>query len=176
MADSEMTETEDYDKSADPTAHASSHESGGSDEINVLPLIHPSDCLACLSTNQLIPTASATLLEFDTLLWDRNNDFNTTLHRFTAPSAGKYQILLIVYGSSIDDNVFFRSYLFKNSVNTVVIYNFGQAGESMSIILNSVLDLDASDYLEFKVNQYSVLSKNISSDPKFTRLHITKLY
>jgi hypothetical protein len=36
MADAEMTETQDYDKSADPTDHASNHESGGSDPIDNL--------------------------------------------------------------------------------------------------------------------------------------------
>lgn len=51
-----------------------------------------SSCYVRLSANQSIPTATDTLVQFNTELYDDNGDFDTSTYLFTAPVTARYRI------------------------------------------------------------------------------------
>lgn len=176
MADTEMTETEDYDKSADPTLHHATHEDGGADQIDITDLIHTSNVSVCPIANQSIPSGAATQLILDNEYFDRNNDFNTSTYRFTAPKDGYYIISLNVSIDIPDANTHFTTYIYKNgssytitSLHTSIVRYF-----TVSSLLS--ISLSQNDYIELYVKHSSAAAKNTKSGMSYTNCSIFLLY
>lgn len=171
-----MTETEDYDKSATPTAHASTHESGGSDELDVSGLVHKSTFLGVLSGNQTIQDNTQTVIEIDTEIVDRNNDFNTSNHRFTAPEAGKYLVIGQATMNQLGANKWQYLHIRVNGVAVA----FGLTAMSvvvyMSFAQGTILDLAANDYVTLEIIHNHGAARDIIAASRQTYFMVTRLY
>lgn len=171
-----MVETEDYDKSADPTVHASSHESGGSDQIDASGLVHLSAVRATLSADQTAVKNTNDQIEFDVAALDRNSDFNTGTFRFIAPVDGPYLVSLKVYLLGVSDATLFLLLIKKNgALLSQINHGIGRSGDTC-LGLVEIVELTASDYLEFFIFHNNSTDKTIKSDSHKTALSIIRLY
>tara|TARA_R110002020_G_scaffold27463_4_gene88513 strand:- start:2279 stop:2836 length:558 start_codon:yes stop_codon:yes gene_type:complete len=59
---------------------------------------------AYASSDQSIPAATATEIEFDEVHWDNGGDFNTSTYTFTAPVTGKYLLTTSVRLDDVDSS------------------------------------------------------------------------
>lgn len=105
---------------------------------------------AYLNGAQSIPTGVITKVLLDTELFDINNNFDTTTHRFTATIAGYYQVNAeLQYISPVQSGKAFFILVYKNGAD--IIENETQSGSSadgIGIAVSSVVYLAVGDYLE----------------------------
>ena len=146
-----MVETPDYDKSADPTSHASSHESGGSDVIDASGLVALSAFSVYLSANQSIPTSSNNYILWNAKLFDRANDFNLSSYRFTAPKDGTYFFTITAILHTLNDQNQFNLWLLVNAATYARITSFSATVGDLTNTLNSIIELSANDYVQVYV-------------------------
>lgn len=158
-----MTETEDYDKSADPTAHASSHESGGSDEIDVSGLVHKSTFSVYLGSDQAIANNDTTKVEYDTELFDRNNDFSLSTFRFTSPADGKYLFSVQALLINLDADKYLRLTITKNGSAQGLHHVYVPISGNPIVLSSHIIDLDEDDYIEIKVIHLHGSSRNLQA-------------
>jgi hypothetical protein len=108
---------------------------------------------AYLSSNQDISDATATKVQFNTEIFDSNSTYdNSTNYRFTPAVAGKYSIysqitLETTGGHELDLGVI---YIYVNG-STYAYSVLNPSSSSMfsaTLVINQILDLSATDYVE----------------------------
>lgn len=103
---------------------------------------------AYMSAAQSITNSFATKVAFNTLLFDTNSNFNTSLNRFTPTVAGYYSVAAIcrdLSGAGVGQNTII---IYKNSTaySQVVLV---AAGSGTSPAISSIIFMNgSSDYLE----------------------------
>ena len=122
-----------------------------------------SGCTVQLSGVQSLPTAETYYtIAFDTELFDVNNEFDTTTHKFTPTTAGYYLITLNVEVYSLGDNQYAETRIYKNG--TAYMLGTGSAGGWTGSPSSIVLYLNGStDYIEAKVKTGGS-NKNVHAD------------
>lgn len=108
---------------------------------------------AYLSSNQDISDASATKVQFNTEIFDTDSTYdNSTNYRFTPAIAGKYSIYSQITletpgGHELDLGVI---YIYVNgSVYAYSVLNpSSNSMFSSTLVINKILDLSATDYVE----------------------------
>ncbi|MBN88009.1 hypothetical protein CMO95_00200 [Candidatus Woesearchaeota archaeon] len=104
-----------------------------------------------LSGDQSIPDQTWTKITFDTETWDTDSAFAS--NKFTVPSgeAGKYYIAAKTALDSIDDNELAAISIYKNGSQigtTQFEARSPGTNKAQFLVVNTILDLSASDYLE----------------------------
>jgi hypothetical protein len=131
---------------------------------------------AYLSANQSIPTGVDTKVQFNTEVFDGNNEYDpTTNYRFTADSGGYYLIIVhIVLATASSGNTFINK-LFKNG-SLAHWNNFYSPGAANIGVDLSVIDyLSAGDYIEVYVRQNTGSNYNIAGTNGYSELYIHRL-
>jgi hypothetical protein len=126
-----------------------------------------------LSSNQSIGNNSYTKVAFDTESYDTDSAFDTTNNRFIVPSgkAGKYNFIAgSAIESVLDDGETFEIVFYKNGSR----HNFGWMAVSspatnytVRLVVTTVIDLVAGDYVETYVQHNEGGSQNIPSNSTF---------
>ncbi len=106
-----------------------------------------------IGSNQTLSETTATKAEFDTIIFDTDNAFNTSTYEFTVPTgaAGKYQINGLVrvdseVGANLSSAIF---YLYKNGSIKKRMYQYYTSNyiRAIAISMSTILDLEVGDYL-----------------------------
>lgn len=176
MPEAELTETADYDKSADPTAHASSHESAGSDELDVTGLIFKSCVIINQDNAQTINNAATTLIDWESETLDRANDFNLTNNRFTAPEDGVYHIIsqITIDELAADKNADIRPYI--NGAFDKLTRQYIAAAGDVHPQISFIAELSANDYVEIKVRHTHGATRDTVPGTVYTWAMFARLY
>jgi hypothetical protein len=132
---------------------------------------------AYLSANQTIANNTATKIQFNTKVFDDNNEYNsTTNYRFTAANAGYYLVLAnLLYHAYATDNVA-QGMIYKNGSS--IFQNTSQTGASggdLGISLSAVVYLAANDYIEIYTLQVTQSSQTLYGGAGKTSLFIHRL-
>jgi len=107
-------------------------------------------CSVHLSSTQTIATGTWTKLALATELYDKNNDFDSsTNYRFTAPVDGIYLVNLNVAFALTAGNDAGGAIYLNGAENNLRIDVPGRSGGHFNINVVAMLDLDATDYVEF---------------------------
>lgn len=137
-----------------------------------------SSCRAYLSATQTIATSSTTKCNLDLELWDIQNEFNTTTHRFTATQAGRY-LVSGACGMNVGDSQRLTTYIYKNGSYVNAVNNsVSQAGTEVTYALTSgTIELAINDYIELFVLQETGGNTTLVSAnrPDTTRLCVDKI-
>jgi len=122
--------------------------------------------LAYQTTVQSVANATVVKINFDTEVFDTNNNFDTSNGRFTPTVAGYYQINLTI-SLQISGNSL--GMLFKNGAHYLGAVTTGIVGISNSLGTQScVVSMNGStDYLEGYVYQGTGGAVNSNNDSKF---------
>lgn len=132
-----------------------------------------SRCSVYRNSSQSIPKNTLTKIEFNTKLYDSDNEFDSTIdHRFKAIVEGYYHITGQVWWESISNTVGVQCRIVKNGIEIDrVVSRFPNAFGNLSISKDVYLDGDA-DYIELFVYHGDVTSKNISGYAQLTYMDI----
>ncbi len=122
--------------------------------------------LAYQTTVQSVANATNVKINFDTEVFDTNNNFDTSNGRFTPTVAGYYQINLSISLQSLANTV---GLLFKNGSHYLTFVTTGIAGISNTTATTScVVSMNGStDYLEGYVYQGTGGAVNSNNDSRF---------
>jgi hypothetical protein len=147
------------------------------DGANWLNLIHQSRVNAYLGLNQSIADSTITKVALDTTLYDGLNEFDTTNYIFTASEKGYYLVTGAVQFNIADADIQIEVYIYKNGTFLKVqgIYYTVTLGAYITAIISNIIYLDANDYIDFRVAQYSGLAKDIIAGWDKTYFCIHKL-
>lgn len=224
-----MSETTDYDKSAIPTAHHTSHESGGGDEVTgtvlqdgtkpltadwdignarkiladvirardadglslqddggngiiiydggIVDISKQSACAVARSTNQAVATGTNTKVEFDTKIYDIQNEFdNVTNFRFTATKAGIYHAIGNLHFNSFAASYNARGIISKNGViNDSLLSIHSSSTNRLAAHVSIDVNLAANDYLEFVVWHNTGSNKDYYGDASAMQFTVRKV-
>ena len=118
----------------------------------ILTLPKQSYCYVYLGTDQSLTDSSEAKVQFDTVVFDIQNEFDTTNYRFIANEDGIYLVAWSLRkGDTTNDAFDFRSHLMVNGYSKAIIY-CGRGGTSSyhrtSCSSAKVLKLAAGDYVE----------------------------
>lgn len=109
-----------------------------------------------LSNNQLY--TSTNLIKFNTIIYDYNDNFNTTTYRYVAPKTGSYTLQMRFFGdySFSNSSTNFTLQLRKNGTTTLVQQIFDYPGifgdtDDIVIFLQDTVNLTAGDYIEGRI-------------------------
>jgi len=141
----------------------------------ILTLAQNSSARAYLGSNQTIANATATKVNLDTENWDIRGEFDsTTNYRFTATVAGKY--LVSVNGMLIPTDgkpLILMIYVNGSAVSKV---QHRPSGSSAIIVnLTDIVNLSATDYVEFYVQQNSGSNATLTAGTTVTFMSIYKI-
>jgi hypothetical protein len=122
--------------------------------------------LAYQATAQSVPNATHTKINFDSEVFDTNNNFNVSNGRFTPTVAGYYQINLTISLQIVGNAL---GMLYKNGAHYLGAVTTGIAGISNSLATQScVVSMNGStDYLEGYVYQGTGGAVNSNNDSRF---------
>lgn len=128
------------------------------------------------STNQGIPSGIMTLVNFDTEITDRNNEFDLATDLFTAKNAGEYLFLVHAKLDAIDDARRMGLYPFHN-VNFIQEINVMSSVNTASIgaLGGLVVTLLKNDTLCLKVWHNCAVMKNLLAGLSCNRLQVYRL-
>lgn len=136
-----------------------------------------SGCRVRLSGNQTIGSGgSPTIIEFDTEDWDIQNEFNTATYKFTVTKAGKYICNLNAQIDDLDDVDLGIVYISVNGtiVRRSRLYASG-GGQDTALLLTVIVDLVATDFVEFSVYHNQGANQVLVSDSAKTYAEIQKI-
>ena len=101
--------------------------------------------------------ASNTLVQFDSVIFDANSDFDTSNNRFTAPVTGKYLLTYMLRVQNIDDGINSWSVVMATSNRNISAYYgptaFDQDANYWTFNYSMVHDMDANDLATVTVYQ-----------------------
>lgn len=109
------------------------------------------------TTAQTIPTASTTVIQYNSKDYDNLNEFdNVTTHRFTATAAGYYDITALILSASVSWAAGNTWELRVSKNGTGNIQGFRDERDAARTkyypsILKTTMYLAANDYIEFKI-------------------------
>ena len=114
---------------------------------------------AYIGTAQTIDTTTA-VANYDTEVYDTGSNFNTTTHRYTAPTNGIYNVIATVTIASVPDLEAVSLYLYLNTTLVSTFKQRGQgagSGSDKTFVLVADVKMTAAQYLELKVKTLSSL-------------------
>jgi len=154
----------------DPNAHHGQGAGSGLDadmvdgkHANQLPLAL-SGAKAYLSASQTLASGTWIKINLDVKVWDLNNEFDTSSHRFTVSQAGYYLIVGVIWFRNLGTDVRGIVGVYKNGSAFEDIHQGFWAGGDLSMIINctGVEYLVANDYLELWGRQESGTDKDVT--------------
>lgn len=122
-----------------------------------------------LTSAQTVATATTTILNYNNKVIDTHNAVTTGASwKFTAPTAGKYQISGVTYLTSVNWTLGKRliNELFKNgslSVFQSIVFTWATNTNDLSANGNYVLSLAADDFIDIRANHNSGSTENLDT-------------
>ena len=105
-------------------------------------------------SSQTISNNTDTKVQLNVETYDIDSEFDsTTNYRFTVTDAGRYPVTARVYWQSMVDDAFLQVFIKVNGTVKSWTASRGKGTGSQSTELSDILDLSASDYVEFFVRQ-----------------------
>lgn len=146
------------------------------DDAGVLTLAKQSSACAHLGSDQTVATATVTVVDIDTELWDIQAEFNTSTHRFVAKTAGIY---LAIYGwrfTAGSDGDLYVGYIRKNGTEVGLCQGHGSSTYAIAQMVTVITQLSVNDYLEVVVYQNSGSNKTLTGgSAQYNRFSVYKL-
>lgn len=131
---------------------------------------------AWLSTPQTIPNTTHVKVNLDSKTYDPDNDFNTTLARYVAPSKGYYLVIGSVCWNPVTADRPYEAQIRKNgSQNTLATPHSAQPNGWIRQGVCDIIHLEASDYIELWAWHDSGRNIDAKAEEKATFLAIAKL-
>jgi len=99
---------------------------------------------------------NATTLDFDTVRFDQNGDFNTGTNTFSAPVTGRYLVCVNLYMKDIDNAAgYYQLYIVSTNKTYYSIFdpNLSADADYWDMQWSAVIDMDAGDTVYFQMNQ-----------------------
>ena len=133
------------------------------------------------NTAQSIPNASATVIDFEDKVYDINNEVTTGAWKYTAKTAGYYQVNARVFFDSSSDweaGELAGLYIFRSGVAQT--YADGKAVDAtvtqyIPASVSDVIYLDVGQYIEIKAYQNSDNARTLTADGKYNTVSISKV-
>jgi hypothetical protein len=123
---------------------------------------------ATMSADQSIPNETFTKGAFNTETWDTDSAYDTSNYRFTAPSAGKYCFVSQAAIDNLDSGENITTAYYINGTRDDKSYNSQWVSKSTNGFgYNNnvyIVNLSASDYVEFFVLHNEGASQNLEAD------------
>ena len=146
------------------------------DDAGILTLAKQSAAKAYLGTEQTIPNTTWTVINLDTELYDIQDEFNTTTHRFTAKKAGIYMVAAAIAWINNTTAKRWDAAIFKNgSAVAQACMHSANATDPIHIFLCDIAQLAVNDYLDLRGYQNSGSSANVAAYAFATYLAVYKL-
>jgi len=115
------------------------------------------------SATQTISSGVDTLIQYNTITFDTNNNFNTSTYRFTPTVAGYYQITAACVFAAAATPIAVKIY--KNGSQYTFQSGYGNSTSSSTFACTAILYLNGStDYLQIYAYQGSGGSLTVGSD------------
>lgn len=131
------------------------------DDAGILTLAKQSGFHAYQTVAQAIPNATNTVMNCGTESFDIQSEFDLANDKFTAKAAGLYLCSAHIQMADIDDGNYLLVYLFLNGAVYAMAQTFSPAANcSLTCPFVSVVQLIATDYLEFKIRHNNGASVN----------------
>ncbi len=130
---------------------------------------------ACRTTNQSIANTTETKIQFNTELFDTQNEFDsTTNYRFTAKNDGIYIISTSAYIVMSSASKYAEIAIYKNGAKE--LRTIAHTASTVSIVpnLTTTMQLNANDYIEITV--YHNAGSTINLDGSSTCLSVIKIH
>jgi len=141
----------------------------------ILDLAKQSGCAVYLGTDQTIPSASHTVVNLDTELFDTLGEFNTTTHRFTATRAGIYIIIGATNWNNPNKSYQYAACIKKNGALVTETIFHSACLWRLGIMTAGIFSLAANDYIELDAYQNTGLVDNLDAGTNHTYMHIAKI-
>jgi hypothetical protein len=106
---------------------------------------------ASQSANQNITLATSTKANIDTIIFDTDNNFNTSTNRFTPTVAGYYQVSGGTRSQAVTTNTGVSIYIYKNGSQYVTTVEDGSATTKYPSLSTLVYLNGSTDYVELYV-------------------------
>ena len=147
------------------------------DADGIIHLPSQSSCGVKLTSDQTITTGTWTKLTFGTVQWDNQNEYDeTTNHRFTPKTAGKYLCCGIGRVEALADGKIFAVLFEKNGTafggNNMVV--MGGAG-AVALNVSCIIDLSVGDYIELFIYHTHGSDRTALSRDYFNTMQIVKI-
>lgn len=141
----------------------------------IVDMAKQSGCRVYISTDQSIPSNSAEKVEFDSEDFDIQNEFNTSTNRFTVTKNGTYVIIISNNYKGTADQSLHDIRLRKNGADIFYRSLYSSGSGSFATVASSVVDLDASDYIELFVVQTTGITQDLRGGTLHTYMNIQKI-
>ena len=123
-----------------------------------------------LSGNLSVDNNTATKVTFDTETYDKNGDFAS--NKFTAPVAGRYFIHCHAEIMDLADTKDFEVAIYKNGSRTNYANEKSASANYQTNSITDVLELSATDYIEFYVRHVHGSARNIYAANTFGLIYL----
>ena len=130
-----------------------------------------------LSANQSVPNITATKIQLNSETYDNLGEFDsTTNYRFTATTAGYYQVNAMVALTITVDGSMLYAYIYKNGAAVAVgVSQMSKNSDLISSLVSDVVYLIAADYLELYAYHSCGAAANIFGEVPYTFMSVHKL-
>ncbi|RLE52458.1 MAG: hypothetical protein DRJ26_04705 [Candidatus Methanomethylicota archaeon] len=123
----------------------------------ILTFFKQSGCSVYLSVDQTISAATTAKIQFDTVNFDIQNEYDTTNYRFTASESGIYIVATQVFFDVGAASDLLRIYIKVNGITQAKSAITTADANFHVLLLSHILQLSAGDYVE-------IYAANLSSD------------
>ena len=139
-----------------------------------LSLLKQSICVVYLSSTQSITATTATKVEFDTVLIDTQNEYDSTNYRVTVSEDGKYLAFASVTHVTLNAGDRIRTSLYINGTEKVQTRFQTNTADYYTLIAAKIFDLAAGDYIEAYVEDIDN-DESLYAGELYTFLCVTKI-
>jgi hypothetical protein len=119
-------------------------------------------------TTQAIPNNTATVIAYNTELWDTDSDYDNSTYRFTPQVSGKYFVYSIIRVESGSSYNHLELRIRKNGGDMAHAFNSPKYYDTVNV--SALVDMNgSSDYIDFAIFQGSGGSLNTNSGRQFNQ-------
>jgi len=129
-------------------------------------------CKVTLSTDQSVDPSTLTVIAFDSEIWDPGGNFDTGTHKFTAPVAGYYLVVLAVQLYSASADAYIDLYVSTNGTALITTRLHTSTTGYASGILAGVLHLTSGQQIYGEVVHSFSAAANLLHGESLTHLDI----
>jgi hypothetical protein len=130
---------------------------------------------ATRSAAQSIAHNSETVVQFNTASINTLSEFNTGTYRFIPASDGYYSITVSLLMAAVTDGTYVAAFLRKNASNINQMGNYSPAPQPFQLLIQDVVYLLTTDYVDVRIYQNSGTSRNLNPDANSTYFLATKI-
>jgi hypothetical protein len=129
------------------------------------------------STNQVVPKAVLTKINFQTEYYDNLGEYNPSTSMFTAAKSGLYLVECSIVVSSPEALTSHYLQIYRNGTNREIgAYGIPvNSGGDIQLSLTAMLPINAGDKLEAYVQHHNSIDKSITTDSIYSRFKVSQI-